>query len=59
MHGHRLLQCVVMPVAEDRFALQQPFATTAYFCGAVTMNSLVAFADGWSIIGNQSRALFG
>ena len=33
-------------VAERDLALSRPFATTMYLSGAVTMNSLVALADG-------------
>ena len=46
-------------VAKHCLALQQSVRDNRILCGAVMMNSLVAFAEGWSIIGSQSRALFG
>src|SRR4029078_632217 len=58
--GADSFQCVTLRPSPVIVSLcNRPFATTEYFCGAVIINSFVAFADGWSIIGNQSRALFG
>ena len=58
--GTDCFQCVSRrPSPRSRVSTSRPFATTWYFDGAVTTNSLVALSYGWSIIGSHSRARFG
>src|SRR5215467_11767604 len=53
-------QCVrFVPSPSATSLCNRPFATTPYLSGAVTMNSLVAFDDGWSMVGSQLWAWSG